>query len=226
MSSGFQFIDIIFLAMVAAFIILRLRNALGRRTGRERPRPDPFEPKPAAEGRDTVVALPERRGPGPRTAPADIAAGDPLGAAYTQIRLADANFAPDSFVAGARVAFEMIVAAFAGGDKAKLGSLLAPDVLADFSRAIDGRLSLGETMTTTLVALHDATIKEAKMDGGRAVVTLRFASEQVSVTRDADGKVVAGDPAAALRVTDLWTFARDTRSRDPNWQLTATATEH
>jgi predicted lipid-binding transport protein (Tim44 family) len=232
MSDGFAYLDIIFFAMVAAFIAFRLRSVLGRRTGHEqRRRTDhvPGRPTPVARTGDKVVPLPGREQPpaGAGPAAADPAIADvtdgALKAGLTQIRLADPAFDLDGFLQGARAAFGMIVEAFAKGDKAALRPLLAAGLHGEFSRAIDERERQGHALTTELVSVRSAEVTAAQMRGTRARVTVRFVSEQINVTRDAAGEPVDGDPKAIVEVTDLWTFERDTRSRDPNWELVETA---
>ena len=136
------------------------------------------------------------------------------------------RFKPESFVAGAKVAFEMVITAFAGGDTKTLRPLLSNDVFEDFSGAIKSRLDKKETLESTLVGISEADIIEAELQGKTAFVTLKFVSEQINVTRDAEGEVVDGDPGGVATVTDIWTFARNTRSRDPNWTLVATGTSN
>jgi predicted lipid-binding transport protein (Tim44 family) len=223
MGGGFQFIDIILFALVAGFLILRLRSVLGRRDGHQGPAQDPFRPpaakdKPEAE----VVRLPERGEAAPAPTP-DPAPGS-LQAGVTQIKIADPGFKEDEFLSGAGMAFEMILTAYVAGDSAALKPLLSPEVFANFSRSIEERAAAGEVLETTLVGLQKATIEEAYMAGRMAHVTVRFVSEQVTVTRNASGEIVEGDPDRVTSVTDLWTFARDTRSADPNWTLVATGT--
>jgi predicted lipid-binding transport protein (Tim44 family) len=224
MSEGFAYIDILFFAMVAAFIALRLRSVLGRRTGHERRRSGGFGPRPNGAA-DNVVTLPERS-----TSQADAEAA--LGglsdkgakAGLTQIRLADQRFDLQRFLDGARAAFEMIVEAYAAGDKATLRPLLADDVYAGFERAIDQRQAAGHSFETQLPAVSAVEVVGAEMRGRLARITVRFKSEQINVLRDAQGKVLEGDPQTALEVIDLWTFERDTASPDPNWTLVETRT--
>lgn len=208
--------------MVAAFLILRLRSVLGRRTGNERDRQDPFNPKPEAESdADNVVALPQRAKLGTDledAPPGSVAAG------LTQIKLADPSFEEKYFVNGARAAFEMIVEAFARGDKDTLRPLLANDVYDRFVGAINAREARKETLETRLLSLNAADITEARMNGSVAEVTVEFVSEQVNLTRNAEGEVIDGDPDQIESVVDIWTFRRDTRSDDPNWLLAATRT--
>ena len=116
----------------------------------------------------------------------------------------------------------MNVGAFAAGDAKALRPLLADEVYERFAQAIRERLEGGRQLETVLVSIDDAEIVEAGMNGRLAFVTVRFVTHQINVTRDADGAVVEGDPQAAIKVTDLWTFEHNTRSRDPNWRLVAT----
>ncbi len=222
MSDGFAYLDIIFFAMVAAFIALRLRSVLGRRTGHERRRPSRFDQAGADSGK--VVPLPERDKPKP--VEEEIPVADPKDAAVkaglTEIRLADPSFDLDRFLAGARTAFGMIIEAFAKGDKETLQHLLAPEVYENFSAAIDERVAAGHTLTSEIVAIRGIEILEARLDGTRARITLRFVSEQINVTRDADGHLIDGSPSRIVEVVDIWTFERDVHSRDPNWLLVET----
>lgn len=221
----FQYFDIILFAMIAAFLILRLRSVLGRRTGNERRRelfarrPAPVSDKPASE----KVATPAN---GDKVAP--IAAltakpGDRIGEGVSRIRRADPSFEPAQFLEGARVAFEMIVTAFAKGDKTALRPLLNDEVFGPFAQTIDERVAAKETVETRDLKLDDAEIVEADMSGRTARVTVKLVSHQISVTRAMDGSIVDGDPDHPVEKTDYWTFARDTRSADPNWMLVATS---
>ena len=217
----FPFLDIVFFAMLAIFLGLRLRNVLGRRTGLEKRRPDPFKPaEPAAQPADNVVRLPERDRKALETLAADE--DTPLARGVRAIQKADGRFDGAAFVAGARGAFEMIVTAFAKGDLEALRPLLADGVFDNFKRAIDDRISRGESLETTLVGITAAEMVDADLDRSTARVTLRFVSEQVNLTKDAAGKIVDGDPNRIVSVTDVWTFARDVRSSDPNWMLVET----
>ncbi len=226
MSEGFAYIDILFFAMVAAFIALRLRSVLGRRTGHERRRTGPLG-RPEGAKNDNVVAMPGRADAkaeeGDAAVIADPSDGSVKGG-LTQIRVADPQFDPDYFLAGARQAFEMIVEAFAAGDKDALRPLLAPDVFDGFARAIDERRSAGYNLDTQLIGIRSAEVVEAGMSGTRARIAVRFVSEQINITRDADGRVVEGAPGKPEDVIDIWTFERDTRSADPNWELVETRT--
>jgi predicted lipid-binding transport protein (Tim44 family) len=227
MSEGFAYIDILFFAMVAAFIALRLRSVLGRRTGHERRRTGGFGPARNNGAADNVVALPDRTGPPPEVDPgiADLDEGA-LKAALGRIRQVDPRFDIQSFLAGARGAFEMIVEAYSAGDKEVLRPLLADDVFRGFAGAIDQRKAAGQTLETQLMSIRAAELADAELRGSNARVGIRFTSEQVNVVRDASGTVVDGDPGTAEEVIDIWTFERDTRSPDPNWTLVETRTPH
>jgi predicted lipid-binding transport protein (Tim44 family) len=225
MGDGFQYFDIIIFAMIAAFLVLRLRGVLGRRTGTEKPR-DGLFPRSAVKrdpATDNVVNLPETVRPRDELAPvpAGPRAATPE-SGLAQIRAADPGFEPNGFIQGARGAFEIIVNAFAGGDTATLRPLLSDEVYERFAEAIRQRVAAKETHETQLVSIKTAEIDEAELNGRTAFVTVKFISDQVNVTRAADGTVVDGEPDHVVEKTDFWTFARNTRSQDPNWLLVAT----
>ncbi len=233
---GFQFFDIILFAAIAAFLILRLRSVLGKRTGHQQ-RPnggsDPFRRQRRGEEgqqkqeQDKVVHLPDRGQPGEAVTDEELKAAaeraeTPLSAGLTQIKLTDQSFDEEQFLQGARAAFELVVDAYARGDSKALRPLLANDVFQDFDGAIKEREKAKQTLETTLVNITSADIVEAELQGRTAFVTVKFVSEQINVLRDAKDNLVEGDPDHVTEVTDIWTFARNTRSRDPNWTLVAT----
>lgn len=234
-----NFVDIVIFAAIAAFLVFRLRGVLGKRTGHDqRPGFGPFQQDNQAESsRDKVIPLPDRNGAKrDENARADdtlhldeagldeagLASDSPLASGLTQIKLADRDFETSGFVGGSKVAFEMIIGAFAQGDTKTLRPLLSNDVYDDFAGAIKSREDASETLDTTLVGFKEAEIIEAELQGKTAFVTVKFVSDQVNVTRDGGGKVVDGDDNLVATITDIWTFARNTRSRDPNWTLVAT----
>jgi len=237
MRDVFDIYTIIFLAL-AVFIFLRLRSVLGQRTGRERPPYDPYsareQVRPAPE---KVVTLPNRA---PETNPTvidaeaipverwkGIAAKDSAVAkGLDAVAGADSSFDGKHFLTGARAAYEMIVMAFAEGDKRTLNNLLARDVYDGFEQAINEREKKGLKVETRFVSIDSADISAAELRGRSAQITVRFVSKLVSATRDKDGAVVDGNPEAVTDVTDVWTFARDLSSRDPNWKLVATEAGH
>jgi predicted lipid-binding transport protein (Tim44 family) len=234
MGENFPLIDVVLFAMVAAFLFLRLRSVLGRRTGHEQQRPNPFV-RPAAD-RSAPDKRPDALGeirplPGPhvepiRPRPEPEVARTPLATGLAEIKLAEPSFHEDTFLAGARVAFEMIVEAFMRGDLSTLRPLLADDVYEKFAGAIRARQAAGETLETTLSGIRIIDVVEARMDGRTALVTVKFVSDQINLLRDRAGTVIDGDPAKPVEVVDLWTFSRDTKARDPNWTLIATRTAH
>lgn len=248
MNDGFPALDIIFFAMVAVFLVLRLRSVLGRRTGNERRPPEGgwnAAPPPAADERTTPPNRDASSQPGPREGeggaadnvvdlagarkgPANIfdhgaqEAPAPQVSGLAAVIAADPSFSERDFLAGARMAFEMIVSAYASGDKKALRPLLADQVYKPFSDAIDARARAGEELSTELMGIRSAELVDARMVGSAAHVTIRFVSEQINVVKTLDGRIIDGDPAHVVDVVDEWTFRRDTRSRDPNWQLAGT----
>ena len=218
MENNFQLLDIILFAGVAGFLLFRLRSVLGRRTGNERRRPDPFAPRP-------VVPPPPATAPF-NVAPANTAQPAPAAAngadALAALRAADPSFNPDAFLAGARTAFEMIVKAFAAGDTATLQPLLSPEVFTAFSDAIRARQAAKETHETKIVAIKVAVIEHIAVEDANGLVTVKLVTDQINATRAADGTVVEGDADKGIEKTDFWTFSRSLRSRNPNWILVAT----
>jgi predicted lipid-binding transport protein (Tim44 family) len=233
----FDIYTIIFLAL-AVFIFLRLRSVLGQRTGRERPPYDPYSARDAVRpnSNDNVVALPGRGGEVP-SKPAEPAepgerwkgfaeANSSVAAGLDAILREDKSFDAKQFVGGARAAYEMIVGAFAEGDRRALKNLLGRDVYEGFEGAIRDRESKGEKAETRFVSIDKSDIIGAEMRAKTAQVTVRFVSQLISSTRDRDGNVIDGSPEKVTDVTDIWTFARDVSSRDPNWKLVATEAGH
>ena len=220
---SFQFIDIIFLAMVAGFIILRLRSVLGRRTGHEPPRKTRTKQSPQRKA-DNVVSMPPPRGERDEMVLDTESAyqGTALESGLRQVRAADPSFEAAGFLAGAAKAFEMIVAAFAKNELNTLKPLLSPEVYSQFASMVQDRESRGETMETEIITTRPPTLEGIEMDNEKAIVSVRFQSEQVNVIKDQSGVVIDGDEDHIESVTDIWTFARDTSSPDPNWLLIAT----
>ena len=219
-------------ALVALFVAFKLRSVLGARNDSERQpggllaplrrAPEPAKPSlvPDAGAPAATPAAPTaNRWQG-------VAEPDtPLWNALEAVQAADKSFSPQDFLSGARMAYDIIVHAFAAGDSTTLRGLLAPDVFANFDHAIRARAAAGQTMTTTVVSIDDATIAGARLAGSVAQVDVRFAAKLVSVTHDGSGAVVEGSATTVTDHVDVWTFVRDLRSRDPNWQLNATQSE-
>jgi predicted lipid-binding transport protein (Tim44 family) len=234
MQDVFDFWWIIY-ATIAVVIFVKLRSVLGQRTGRERPPYDPYSARDTVRPstNDNVVALPARAAePVPKPADAAVPAADrwsgiaePGSAVATgldSIAREDKSFDGKHFIAGARAAYEMIVTAFAEGDRRSLKNLLSRDVYDGFEAAIREREAKGETAESRFVSIDKSDITDAELRGRTAQITIRFVSQLVSITRDRDGAVIEGNPEKVTDVTDVWTFARDLSSRDPNWKLVAT----
>ena len=228
---------IIFLAL-AVFIFFRLRSVLGQRTGRERPPYDPYSTRDAVRSpanNDKIVTLPQQpaepavsRPPAdPSPPPADrwkdvAEAGSSVAAGLDAIAGVDQSFDAKHFLTGARAAYEMIVTAFAEGDRRQLRSLLSREVYDGFDAAIGERESRGETAETRFVSIDGSTITAAELRARTAQITVRFVSKLISVTRGRTGNVIDGNAEKVTDVTDVWTFAREVSSRDPNWKVIAT----
>lgn len=239
--NGFVDIYTLIFLVLAVVIFFKLRSVLGQRTGNERPPFDPYSrtktnEADAAAG-DKVVALPRRPSANDDAAvPAQAAAGEdqritavaapgtPLAAALGAIIAADRNFDPQQFIDGARTAYEMIVTAFAQGDRKALKPLLGREVFDGFAGAISEREARGETVEFNFVGFEKVEMVDAALKGSTEQVSVKFVSKLISATRNKDGEVVDGDPVHIADVTDIWTFARDVSSRDPNWTLVATET--
>ena len=233
----FDIYTIIFLAL-AVFIFLRLRSVLGQRTGRERPPFDPYSTRDAVRSpaSDKVVTLPPRPAAEqpPPTRPVEAApaaadrwkgvaeTGTPAAAGLDALVAVDPTFDVKHFIAGARAAYEMIVTAFAEGDRRQLRSLLSREVFDGFDAALTEREGRGETAETRFVSIDGSTITAVEVRGRTAQITIRFVSKLVSATHDRSGAVIDGNAEKVTDVTDVWTFARDVSSRDPNWKVVAT----
>jgi predicted lipid-binding transport protein (Tim44 family) len=233
----FDIYTIIFLAL-AVFIFLRLRSVLGQRTGRERPPYDPYSARDAVRSpaADNVVNMPPRPAEARPSRPVEAApasadrwkdvaeSGSSVAAGLDAIAAADAAFDVKHFITGARAAYEMIVTAFAEGDRRQLRNLLSREVYDGFDAAISEREGRGETAETRFVSIDGSTVTGAELRSRMAQITIRFVSKLVSATRDRSGSVIEGNADKVTDVTDVWTFARDVSSRDPNWKVVATET--
>ena len=229
---------IIFLAL-AVFIFLRLRNVLGQRTGSERPPYDRAARNIVQGAPDsnvvpipgTVIDQTPMAPPAEVTPPTDRWKGiaDP-GTALAQgldtIAAQDSSFDPRHFLSGARSAYEMIVLAFANGDRRSLKDLLSSEVYESFEAAIKDRERQERKMETRFVSVDKAEIVGAEARDRAAQLTVRFVSQMISVTRDKAGAIVDGNPDKVADITDVWTFAREPTTRDPNWKLVGTGSAH
>jgi predicted lipid-binding transport protein (Tim44 family) len=234
MQDSFDITTLIFLGL-AVFVIWRLRSVLGQKTGNEQPPFDPFArrdappPRPGAPAEDNVVRLPGAPGerPGPKLPAAErwngiAEPGSRIAQGLDEILRLEPSFDAQEFVSGAKAAYEMIVTAFAQGDRPTLKNLLSREVYDGFERAIAEREKRGEKVETTFVSIDRAEIAGVEVRGSHAQIMVRFASKLITATREASGVVVDGSPDTVVDVTDVWTFARTLGSRDPNWLLVAT----
>jgi predicted lipid-binding transport protein (Tim44 family) len=238
MGESSTLINLILLA-IAVGVFLKLRSVLGRRTGNERPPYDPYSaPEKSPAGNDKVVALPKRQADGdaggidpyPQREPyvvkdrwAGIApAGSPLAQTLTEIALADRRFDAEAFISGARIAYEMIVTAFAKGDRQALRPLLDDHVYQSFDSVIAGRETRGEQVEQHFIGITKSALSAATLEAKRARLTVTFTSELTSCVKNRDGAVIEGDPVTVRQVNDIWTFERDLKAADPNWRLVAT----
>ncbi|MDB5570883.1 MAG: calcium-binding protein [Hyphomicrobiales bacterium] len=237
MQEPFDLTTIVF-ALLAAFVVWKLRSVLGTRTGDEPPRRERAgSDRPSEAGEGNVIRLPGaandaghagRAGSGEselKWAPYAVM-GSPVWKGLNEIELADPAFNPREFLEGAKSAYEMIVGAFAAGDRNALRTLLADDVYESFSGAIAEREARGDKVETTFVSIDKAEFTDVSVRGGDAQIALRFQSKLISATRNRAGEVIDGSADKVVDMVDLWTFARDLKSRDPNWRLVATEAGH
>jgi predicted lipid-binding transport protein (Tim44 family) len=223
----------IFFLVAAVLIFIQLRNVLGRRTGSEKPPHDPYSRRETVDARpvgEKPVAVPSPGGSSEPVNPyaavdAFAPAGGDLNTGIRSVVDVDASFNPGEFMKGARAAYEMIVVAFAEGDRTNLKNLLSREVYDGFDAAIKDRDAKGERMKSTFVGIEKAEMVNAILKGTEALVTVRLVSQLISATYDKQGTLVDGHPDEVAEVKDIWTFARDTRSRDPNWKLVGTESE-
>lgn len=248
MDDSVTLLNLILMA-IAVGIFIKLRSVLGRRTGNERPPFDPYSASEEARDNDKVVVLAPRKREQPDV---EAAEGDTFGAypnrppyvvedtteerigkapaslkqILTEIAIADRQFELDGFMSGARMAYEMIVTAYAAGDRRKLEPLLSADVFKSFEAAIGEREKLAQTIEQSFIGINRAELVDARLSGHIARLTIKFVSELTSATKNAEGAVISGDPVTVRTVTDYWTFERDVKSRDPNWRLVATGSDN
>lgn len=227
-----DFITLFFL-VAAVLIFLQLRSVLGRRTGHEKPPVDPFTARqstrmpPADE--EKVVTLPKREPVDDEQRFAEVDAispvGTPVNDGLRELMKVDPGFRPKEFLNGARMAYEMIVMAFADGDRKTLKGLLSKEVYEGFEAAIAEREARGEVVKSTFVGIDKAEFLHASVKDQEEQITLKIVSQLISATYDRNNTLIDGDAEVVADVIDVWTFARDVRSRDPNWKLIATESE-
>jgi predicted lipid-binding transport protein (Tim44 family) len=236
MQDSFDMTTIVF-ALLAVFLVWKLRSLLGTRNGNEKPPRNPFleRVRGQAQPRDgddaKVVTLPGVAEPA-STAKVDPAQrwhgfaepGSKAWAGLDRIAAADPSFAAASFIAGAKTAYELIITAFAAGNRDLLQTLLAKDVFDSFAAAIAERETRGDKVDTTFVSIDEATIADAELRGKTAEITVHFAAQIITATTDRNGAPIEGSTDKVVEIKDIWTFVRESGSRDPNWRLLATGT--
>lgn len=216
-------LDILIFAVIAAFLIHRLRTVLGTRHGDERTRQNPFAAQEVKQQQTTPVVVKPLAFQRPATMiNADANKDGGIDTGLDEISAVDTAFTVPDFVQGAKAALTIIVTAYAKGDRDELKNLLSPKLYADFDAAITVREAAGHTAQTDIHSIKAAHIIEAHLGGTMAYITIDFDVEQTSVTRDKTGAVIEGDADHISTVQDIWTFTRDTRSSDPGWILIET----
>jgi len=219
--------SLVIFAVIAVFVVWKLRSVLGVRVDHGPTARNRFPPPGAS--------LAKNGGPPPGAAGAELVADRWKGLAepgtkgwsgLDAIVAADPAFSGTGFVQGARKAYEAVVTAFAKGDRKTLRNLLSKDVFENFAADIAGREQRGETVETTVVSIDSATIDDARATPNSMHITVRFASKLMTTRQNRAGEILEGSLDRAVENVDLWTFARDPRSRDPNWKLVATETVH
>mgnify|MGYP001765153386 CR=1 FL=1 len=232
MHDGLDPTTIIF-ALVALFVVWKLRSVLGTRVDVEKRPPGENGAGAPAAGRSAaqdgnIIRLPGAAVRMPST-PArgfePYARSDKAKQGLTEIVAADRTFDLQRFVDGAKMAYDMVVSAFASGDRATLANLVSADVLGSFSSEIQKREAAGEIASTKLVGIDSVEVVDAGIKNKTAQVTLRLETKLINAVKDRSGAIVTGDPDLVVTTEELWTFARDVESRDPTWRLIATESE-
>ncbi|WP_208440793.1 Tim44/TimA family putative adaptor protein [Bartonella raoultii] len=229
-----EFDVILVIALVIMVIVfVQLRNVLGKRIGFEKPPFDPYsrcsKKQTEAETADNVVSFPYQDN-SHKNDFSEIDAISPEGTALNEglraLRKIDSHFSPQFFIKGARIAYEMIVTAFARGDRDQLKSLLSQDVFESFCAAIEKRENNNERVQFTFVGINKIEFVSAAIQDKDEFITVRVMSEMISVTYNEQGEPIDGDPDAIVEIRDVWTFVRNSLSPDPNWKLFATEDEN
>ncbi|MEZ5773447.1 MAG: Tim44/TimA family putative adaptor protein [Hyphomicrobiaceae bacterium] len=239
MSGIFDFYTVLLL-VIAVAIILKLRSVLGRRTGHERTPAERMQAREqeraqrGARPTDNVVPMPRSSGEMGGATRTEVVADaearirdfmpetNPATFGLIEIARGDPSFDPKHFIQGARSAYEMIVTSFAEGNKRLLKQFLSKEVFDGFADAIAKRESRGEAVDTSFVGIDKADIIDAELKNRTARVTVKFVSQLITAIRNRNGEIIEGDPKQIREVTDIWTFAREVSSKDPNWKLVAT----
>jgi predicted lipid-binding transport protein (Tim44 family) len=244
MQDSFDMTTIVF-ALLAAFVVWKLRSVLGTRNGAEKPPGNPFASRaPGGSGArrgdadsgdsgNRVISLPGAAEPPVAVGAAkddrwkpNAEPGSKAWAGLDAMAAADPSFAIKPFAEGAKAAYEMIVTAFAEGNREVLRNLLSSEVFESFGAALAEREKRGEKVTTTFISIDKVMIDDAELNGRTAEIKIHFTAQMITATRDQAGTVIDGSPDKVVQIDDVWTFARNTGSRDPNWKLAATESAH
>jgi len=222
--------SLLIFAVIALFVLWRLRSVLGERTERDL-RASRGVPHPGSAFRLRPIAGGASAGAPSRSADEErwkglAEGGSKAWAGLDAIAAVDPSFSGRHFIDGARRAYDMIVSAFAKGDRETLRRLLSTEVYGRFAAEMDAREERGETAEAAVVSIDSATVEDAAAVGQNATITVRFASRLMSTRRDRGGAVIDGGSGQTVALVDLWTFSRDPKAQDPNWKLVATTTAH
>ncbi len=212
-------IQLLVLAGIAVFLILKLKSVLGTREGFEKPQLPPEEAsRPVQRNFEVIEGGPDR------DITDHVPDGSPAAKALAAMKLAEPGFNLTTFLQGARGAYEMILMAFERGDLASVRAFLSPEVYATFAAAVEAREAQGLTVEANFAGLRELVVQDATFDRDtrEGEIAVRFTGELTSVVRNKAGEVIEGSPTAIKRQRDIWTFARSMGSSDPNWQLVAT----
>jgi predicted lipid-binding transport protein (Tim44 family) len=225
MSDAIPYADILILALVAGFILLRLRSVLGTRIGNDDP--EFMRPMPKSRPEEPIIQLGDK----PNKFKIREIEPDPylqnlkekdVADALAAVKLKDPGFVATTFLTGARMAYEMVFDAFAKDDKQTLKMLLADDIQKHFVSEMEAREQADSRSETTLVAVSAKDITKVTLNGNIAQLTVKFLTEQVTVVRDKDGKIIEGDASRVVHGEDEWVFERDITSKNPNWKIIET----
>jgi predicted lipid-binding transport protein (Tim44 family) len=220
MEGGFPYGDIIVIGAIAAFILLRYRAMLGEPRGRDENEIRSSAQPPAAEPADRVIQLPVGRMPEKKEEALD--AYGSLSEKFVAMRAIDREFTVEEFMNGARMAYEMILVAFSKRDRDTLKMLLSEQMYKSFALSLDDAEKEKRFTDTTLLAITSATVKDAKLSGSLATITVAFVSEQIHLIRDENGTIIEGDASSREVVEDEWVFTRTLTSSSPNWTIVET----
>lgn len=219
MNDSFPYTDLVLLALIAGFILLRLRSVLGQNAELPETMPKPVI-KPEKPPEQLITKLADDDDEDASYIASSLSEG--LAGKLKEVRRVDSSFRARAFLDGAKSAFEMIIAAFSQADRKTLKTLLAQDVFASFQSELNRRDAENIKVETTIISITGAEIMDASVSGNMIRIMVKFSSEQVQLTRNDEGAIIEGDPSEIEQVNDVWTFERDSRSSDPNWRLVAT----